>query len=101
MIVWFFPLIAACSVSTAYFIKIRLSGENLNHTKLYFGLAFNTLFAVPYINIVQHNDFPHLGYRPDIISDHPFIGWIAFICIFLHSFACPVKREVKCWLSKK
>lgn len=101
MIVWFFPLIAICSICAAYFLKTHLSGEDLNHTKLYFGIGVNALFAVHYIDIVQNNDFPLLGYRPDIISDHPFIGWIAFICIFLHSFACPVKREVKCWPSKK
>ncbi len=96
MIVWLFPLIAACSVSAAYFLKIRLSGEDLNHTKLYFGLAFNALFAVPYIDIVQSNNFPFLGYRPDIISEHPFIGRIAFICIFFHSFVCPMKWKIKC-----
>lgn len=96
MIVWLFPLIAVCSVSAAYSLKKRLSGEDLNHTKLYAGLAFNSLFVVPYIDIVQANDFPFLGYRPDIISEYPFIGWIAFICIFLHSLACPVKWKIKC-----
>lgn len=101
MIAWIFPILAVGGISAAYAIRVRLSGSNLNNTKLYFGVAFNALFVVPYIDIVQNNDFPYLGYRSDIISAHPFIGWIAFGCIFLHSLACPVKWKVKCLPWKK
>jgi hypothetical protein len=101
MIAWFFPALALFGVSTAYLLKIHLSGDKLNHTRLCVGLAFNALFIIPYIDIIENNKFPALGYRPDIISDHPFIGWVAFACIFLHLFAHPVKWEIKLWFSKK
>ncbi|MHC8394938.1 hypothetical protein ACYZT8_14965 [Pseudomonas sp. LB3P93] len=101
MIVWIFPLIAILGLTTAYFLKIHLSGDNLNHTRLCLGLVLNALFVIPYIDIVENNKFPVLGYRPDIVSDNPFIGWIAFASILLHSFSLPVKYEVKFWFSKK
>jgi hypothetical protein len=101
MIVWVFPVLAVCGIFSAYFLKVRLSGSNLNHVKLYSCLIFNGFFVVPYINIIENNDFLFLGYRPEIISEHQFIGWIAFFSIFIHSFALPAKRSVKWWFSRK
>ncbi|MGF6127735.1 hypothetical protein QF019_002946 [Pseudomonas frederiksbergensis] len=101
MIAWIFPLLAISGVVTAYFLKTHLSGNNLNYTKLCLGLVFNAVFIIPYMNIIENNKFPFLGYRPDIILDDPFIGWVAFACIILHLFARPVNQEVKCWFSKK
>lgn len=101
MIFFVFPVLAACGVFVAYFLKVRLSGSDLNHVKLYFCLLFNGLFVVPYMDILQNNDFLFLGHRPEIISEHPFIGWIAFVCIFIHLFSFPVKRNVKWWFSRK
>ncbi|KAF2395275.1 hypothetical protein [Pseudomonas frederiksbergensis] len=101
MIAWLFSLLAVLGVTMAYLLKIRLSGDNLNHVKLCLGLAFNAIFIISYMDIIENNKYPFLGYRPDIILDNPFIGWVAFVSIFLHSFACPVKWEVKFWLSKK
>jgi hypothetical protein len=45
MIVWIFPLIAILGLTTAYFLKIHLSGDNLNHTRLCLGLVLNALFC--------------------------------------------------------
>ena len=101
MIVWAFPALAVCGMLFAYSLKIYLSGNNLNNIKLFFRLIFNGLFVVPYIDIIENNDFLFLGHRPDIISEHPFIGWIAFSCIFIHSFSLPVKRQVKWLFSRK
>ncbi|PWY48563.1 hypothetical protein DK261_11625 [Pseudomonas sp. RW409] len=101
MILWVFPVLAACGISVAYFLKVRLSGSDLNYARFYFCLVFNGLFVVPYMDILQNNDFLFLGYRPEIISEHPFIGWIAFSCIFIHLFALPVKRKIKGWFSRK
>lgn len=101
MIVLFFSALAACGVFLAYFLKIHLSGRSLTPAKLYFCLILNGFFVAPYINIIEHNDFLHLGSRPDIISEHPIIGWIAFACIFLHLFSFPVKRNVKWWFSRQ
>lgn len=97
MIMWVFPALAVCGIFFAYCLKIHFSGSGLNKSKLFFCLIFNGLFAVPYIEIIENNYFPFLGYRPDIMSEHPFIGWLAFACIFIHSFSLPVKRNVK-WL---
>ena len=101
MIVLIFSALAACGVFLAYFLKTHLSGRNLTPAKLYFCLILNGFFVVPYINIIEHNNFLHLGSRPDIISEHPVIGWIAFACIFLHLFSFPVKRNVKWWFSRQ
>ncbi|WP_238399323.1 hypothetical protein [Pseudomonas chlororaphis] len=101
MILWVFPVLAACGIGVAYFLKVRLSGSDLNYARFYFCLVLNGLFVVPYMDILQNNDFLFLGRRPEIISEHPFIGWIAFACIFIHLFALPVKRKVKVWFSQK
>ena len=101
MIVWVFPVLAVCGIFFAYFLKIHFSGNNLNSIKIFLCLLFNGLFVVPYIDIIENNDFLFLGRRPEILSEHPFIGWIAFICIFIHSFALPVKRKVKWVFSRK
>lgn len=101
MIAWAFPVLAVCGIYFAYFLKVRLSGKKLNNIKFFFCLTYNGVFVVPYIDIIENSDFLLLGYRPEIISEHPFIGWIAFICIFMHSFALPVKRNVKWFFSRK
>jgi hypothetical protein len=88
-------MLAVFGVSAAYILKVCLSGSSLNHIKLYFCLIFNGAFVIPYIDIIKNNDFLFLGYRPDIISDHPFVGWLAFACIFAHLFALPVKWKIK------
>lgn len=97
MIFWVFPILAACGIFFAYLLKVRLSGSNLNHFKLYSCLVLNGLFVVPYMDILQNNYFLFLGHRPEIIPEHPFIGWLAFVCIFIHLFSLPVKRKVKWW----
>lgn len=101
MIVWIFPILAVCGIFFAFLLKIRLSGKNLNNIKLFFCLIFNGLFVVPYIDIIENNDFLFLGHRPEITAEHPFIGWIAFSCIFIHSLSLPAKRKVKWFFSRK
>lgn len=91
MIVWVFPALAAFGVCVAYVLKFRLSGQKLGLVGLFSCVFFNGFFAVSYINIIEENDFVFLGNRPDLILDYPFIGWIAFFCILLHTFALPIK----------
>ncbi|PMY38029.1 hypothetical protein DMW99_30075 [Pseudomonas chlororaphis] len=100
MILWVFPVLAVCGISVAYFLKARFSGSDLNYARFYFCLVFNGLFVVPYMDILQNDDFLFLGHRPEIVSEHPFIGWVAFFCIFIHLFALPVKRKVKGWFAR-
>ncbi|WP_313000935.1 hypothetical protein [Pseudomonas sp.] len=101
MIVWIFPILAVCGVFFAYLLKARLSGKKLNSIKLFFCLTFNGFFVVPYIDIIENNNFLFLGHRPEIIAEHPLIGWLALSCILLHSFSLPVKRKVKWFFSRK
>lgn len=91
MIAWLFPILATLGVSAAYLLRYRLSGPKLGAVGLYFCVVFNVFFAVPYINIIEKNEFVFLGVRPDIMEDYPFIGWVAFVCVLLHSFALPYK----------
>jgi len=101
MIVWVFPSLAVCGILFAYGLKTHLSGRHLNNRRLFFCLFFNGLFVVPYIDIIQNNEFLFLGHRPDILSAHPFIGWLALVCIVIHSLCLPVKHTVKGWCCRK
>lgn len=91
MIVWVFTILAIFGVCAAYLLRYWFSGKNLSVAGLYSCVVFNCFFAVPYIMIIEDNDFVFLGSRPDIILEHPSIGWIAFVCVFMHSFAVPTK----------
>lgn len=91
MIVWIFPVLATFGVCVAYFLKYLLSGKDLGLVGLFSCVFFNGFFAVSYINIIEEDDFVFLGNRPDLIVEYPFIGWIAFVCILLHTFALPIK----------
>ena len=95
MIAWAFPALALCGIFSAYALKVRFSGSHLNSIKFFCCLIFNGFFVVTHIEIIEKNDFLFLGHRPDIILEYPFIGWTAFLCILAHSFALPIKREVK------
>lgn len=101
MIIWIFPLIAVASVTAAYRLKFCLSGESLTLFKLYSSLAFNGLFAIPYLNIVENDCFMFLGHRPDIAKDYPIIGWIALFSALAHAFALPVSWRLGGWMQKK
>lgn len=101
MILWAFPVLAVCGIWLAYLLKIGVSGKNLTYTKFFLCFVFNGFFVIPYMDILQDNEFLFLGRRPEILLEYPFIGWIAFCCIFIHLFALPVKREVKWWFSRK
>ena len=101
MILLVFPVLAACGIFVATFLKVHFSGGDLNYVKLFFCLIVNGMFVVPYMDILQGDDFLFLGHRPEIVSEHPFIGWIAFVCIFIHVLLFPVRRNVKWWFSRK
>ncbi|NWB67838.1 hypothetical protein [Pseudomonas sp. I8001] len=85
------------SVWSAYALKVKFSGGNLNHVKLYFCLIFNGFFVITYMDVIKYDDFLYLGYRPDITVGYPIIDWIALIGMLAHAFALPMKWKVKRW----
>lgn len=95
--VWTFPLFAAWGILCAYTLKIRLSGGNHFLVKFFLCLIFNGFFATTYLNMIERDNFLLLGHKPEIILNHPFIGWIAFFCIPIHAAALPVRWEIKWW----
>ncbi|MCF4996333.1 hypothetical protein GIW69_12215 [Pseudomonas syringae] len=100
MIPWAFLIIALFGIFFAFFLKVYLSGVNLNRAKLFFCLIFNGCFIVPYINIIEGNALPFVSNGLEVGTAHPFIGWVAFFCIFIHSSALPVKRKIKPWFMR-
>lgn len=91
MIAVLFSALALTSITAAYFLKFRLSGEDLNALKLYTCLIFNGLFAVPYLDIAKNDNFLFLGHQPEIINTYPSIGWIALFSAVAHALALPTK----------
>lgn len=97
---WFvstFPLFATWGILCAYTLKIRFSGTEYFLAKFLLCLIFNGFFAITHLSMIEENNFPLLGYNPDLISNYPIIGWIAFFCIPAHAGALPVRWEIRWW----
>ncbi|MDY7563589.1 hypothetical protein QN400_00755 [Pseudomonas sp. RTC3] len=95
MIAWIFPLIVIGGIIGAIHLKICLSGNNLNATKLFFCIVFNGVFAVPYLDIIKADYFVFLGKRPDILQEFPFIGAVALVGVCVHALALPNKSKLR------
>lgn len=100
MTVWLFPLLSIFGVFSAFSLRILLSSKNLGYAKFFLGMISNMLIMRVHYKIADLNIFPFLGYRPDIINEHIFIGWLALACFFLHASAFPVKQDLKWWWEK-
>lgn len=97
MTAWLFPVLSALGVFLAFSLRILLSSRKLGYTKFFLGMIPNMLAMRAHYKIADLNVFPFLGYRPDIIDEHIFIGWLALACFFLHASAFPVKQDLKWW----
>ena len=103
MTVWFlftFPLFVLWGILSAYTLRIRFSGEELWDflgLKFIVCMVFNSVSVFIYLRIVTFQEFPVLGFRPDLIADYPLISYIAILCIYIHGFAFPVERELRWW----
>lgn len=100
MIIWLFPTLALSGVVSAYALRVLLSSKNLGYIKLFLGLIPNMLLMTIHYKIAKFSTFPKLGYRPEVIDEYPFIGWLALICFLLHAGATPVKRDLT-WFWKR
>lgn len=100
MTIWTFPLLAICGVLGAQFLRVRFSGEGLGCIKLYFCLAYNIIFGIIYVRIIQDDNYPFLGNRPDIAVEYPFLGWFFLICLLVHVFILPGKQKARWWFTK-
>lgn len=98
---WFFLFLVITGAAASLFLKSCLSGNRLNSKKLFCGVIFNGLFAIPYINIIERSEFLFLGIRLDIVLEHPSIPWIAFAGLLLHLFALPSKSSHGWWFPRK
>lgn len=91
MIVFWSVLFFMGGVWSAYALKRKFSGCDLNYVKLYFCLVYNGFFVVSYIEVIKYCEFPFFGVRTDFVIQYPIIEWIAFFGILAHGFALPVK----------
>ena len=57
MILWAFLVLAIFGISAAYLLKVHLSGSDLSYAKFYSCLVFNGFFVIPYMEILQNDDF--------------------------------------------
>lgn len=92
---WLLVLLEVCGVLLVFWLKSVLSSPRLGDAQLIFGLVVNSIFIWIYMQMIQHDDFPFLGYRPDIFEFCSFAGWFTFVCIFVHGFAIPAERKVR------
>ena len=97
LIILAFLIFSVLGVLFAYSLKVILSSKNIGYTKLLLGLGVNMLFISVHIDIVKFDNFLYFGHHPEIINNYESIGWLAFICLFLHALALPVKRDLKWW----
>ena len=97
MIVLWSALFVMGGVWSAYALKRRFSGYDLNHIKLYSCVVYNGYFVVSYIEVIKYGEFPFFGIRTDFIIQYPIIEWIAFFGILAHGFALPMKWKVRRW----
>src|SRR5476651_1456262 len=95
MIIFWVSVFLVSGVLIAYALKVGFSGEKLNHIKLYVCLVVNGFFVVSYVEIIKHDEFLFLGYRPDLVISYPAIEWIAFFGIWAHAFALPMKWQIR------
>lgn len=96
-LVWTFPIFAIWGIFCAYTLKIRFSGSTYFIAKFLSCLLYNGFFATTYLDIIKEDNYLVLGHKPEILINHPFVGWIAFLCIPIHAAALPVRREIKWW----
>ena len=97
MIVLWSALFVMGGVWSAYALKRRFSGCDLNHIKLYSCVVYNGYFVVSYIEVIKYGEFPFFGIRTDFIIQYPIIAWLAFFGILAHGFALPMKWKVRRW----
>lgn len=97
MTVFWSVLFVVGGVWSAYALKRRFSGCDLNHVKLYFCLVYNGFFVVSYIEVIKYCVFPFFGIRTDVVIQYPIIEWIAFFGILAHAFALPMRWKVSRW----
>lgn len=97
MIILAFLIFSTLGVLFAFSIKVALSSENLGYTKLILSLGVNVFFMTVHMDIVKFDNFLYFGHHPEIINNYESVGWLAFICMFLHALALPVKRNMRWW----
>lgn len=97
MSAWFLLTITCTGVFFAYRLRAFFSGEQLTFIKFFFCLCFNLLFFLLHSAIIQHQCFMFYWCYPTLHDDFPAIGWISFLCLFLHVFASPVGWTPRKW----
>ncbi|WP_338740403.1 MULTISPECIES: hypothetical protein [unclassified Pseudomonas] len=97
MITFAFIIFSLFGILFAYYLKVVLSSKTLGYAKFFLGLAINMFFMRAHMNIVKFDNFLYFGHHPEIINNCESVGWLAFICLFLHALAFPVKRDLKWW----
>lgn len=96
---WMFSIITSGGLIIAYYLRFRISGENLNYYKFYFCVAINLFFFALNYKILKEQRFFFNWYIPTLRVEHPAIRWIALACLILHCFANPVSWKLKKWYS--
>ncbi len=97
MITFSFLIFSLLGILFAHYLKVVLSSKTLGYTKFFIGLVVNMFFMRAHMNIVKFDNFLYFGHHPEIINNYESVGWLAFMCLFLHALALPVKRDLKWW----
>jgi hypothetical protein len=97
VITFSFLIFSLLGILFAHYLKVVLSSKTLGYTKFFIGLVVNMFFMRAHMNIVKFDNFLYFGHHPEIINNYESVGWLAFICLFLHALALHVKRDLKWW----
>ncbi len=87
-------------LSFLYFLSRKFSGEQFKWRWFLICLSFTIFFGSFHMSIAKHGYdilFPVL--KP-FINGNDAVGWIAFVCVFLHTGCVPTQHEPKRWFSR-
>lgn len=90
-----FVALATAGVGFAYFLKSQFSGGQLTLLKFYACFCYNAIFGIFYVGVIKRDCFWFYGCVPELRMEHPYIRWVAFLCVFLHAFSNPMKIAKK------
>ncbi|PWB31086.1 hypothetical protein DCO48_18120 [Pseudomonas sp. SDI] len=96
-----FPILVSASVSSAYWLKWKISGKNLNFIKFFICVIYNSFFIALYRDIMKTDCFLFFGCLPGLVDEHISIGWVSFACTVIHAFALPMTWKMRWWFTKK
>ncbi|MDF0733078.1 hypothetical protein P0Y43_20505 [Pseudomonas entomophila] len=101
MTYFLFLLGVTTSVSLAYFLRTKLSGERFSFLGFSGALAYNVFFLTYYLRYAETEHLLFFGHYPSLLYDHTSVIWICIAAMLLHCYAMPVQWRPRKWFNGK